>query len=240
MATATVTYNFAAGTPIVADEVDINFTDLTTFLNTNTVHADGSIAMTGILTLPASDPTTANQAARKSYVDAGDATVAASVAAKVAKAGDTMTGHLTLAADPTLDNHAARAAYVNAGDAATLASAVAADAVVSAAFAAADVARVTAPALATNPKIVGASSVGVTDGSGQFAIATGLAGSIVSATVSNGDFSAGSALGTAILVEVVWSSTTAGSLVVQCIRNDNSAAVVGGTSVRVNWIALGT
>jgi hypothetical protein len=36
------------------------------------VKADGTVPMTGQLTLPASNPTSANHAARKAYVDAGD------------------------------------------------------------------------------------------------------------------------------------------------------------------------
>jgi hypothetical protein len=36
------------------------------------VKADGTVSMTGQLTLPASNPTNANHAARKAYVDAGD------------------------------------------------------------------------------------------------------------------------------------------------------------------------
>ena len=74
MSTADVTYTFVngAGNYTDADEVNQNFTDLVNFLNNNVVHVDGSNAMTGILELPATDPTTSNQATRKSYVDAID------------------------------------------------------------------------------------------------------------------------------------------------------------------------
>jgi hypothetical protein len=222
----------------VADEVDINFADLTTYLNTEVVTRDAAIAMTGILTLPASNPTTDNQAARKAYVDAGDATVAASVAAKVAKAGDTMTGQLVLVGDPVAAGDAARKAYVDAEATARAAADTTLTNNLNAEItnrANGDTARVTAPALALNPKIVGASTVGVTNGSGQFTIATGLS-TILTAVVCNGDNSAGAGLGTAILVQVEPLATT---LTIQCLRNDNSAAVTG-TSVRVNWIALGT
>jgi len=68
-ADAAVTNNFTAGTPAVADDVDTNFADLVTWLNTNAVHLDGSKAFTGIPSGPASDPTTANQLTRKAYVD---------------------------------------------------------------------------------------------------------------------------------------------------------------------------
>jgi len=67
-ANVAVTYNFVAGTPAVADNVDQNFADIVTWINTNAVHLDGSKAFTGAPTY-AADPTTANQLARKSYVD---------------------------------------------------------------------------------------------------------------------------------------------------------------------------
>lgn len=245
MATASVTNNFAAGTPAVADEVDVNFADLVTFLNAETVHKDGSIAMTGILALPGSDPTTANQATRKAYVDAQDTAINATIAAKVAKAGDTMTGALTLpASDPTDANHAARKTYV---DAQAVAAQVAAQNFATNAVnneantrSNADTARVTAPAIATNPKVVGASTVGVTNADGRFSIATGLGVSMISATATIGDPSTGGGLGTAIFVQIDWPATTTGSLAVQVFRRDNGAPVGSGTSVRVNWIALGS
>jgi hypothetical protein len=65
-----VTYNFVQGTPSVADNVDQNFTDIVTWINANAAHLDGAKAFTGIVTLAAVDPTTANHAVRKSYVDA--------------------------------------------------------------------------------------------------------------------------------------------------------------------------
>ena len=68
MATAAVTYTFTAGTQAQASQVNTNYADLVTFLNTNTVHKDGTVTMTGQLTLP-SDPTAAGHAARKQYVD---------------------------------------------------------------------------------------------------------------------------------------------------------------------------
>lgn len=62
--------------------------------------------MTGKITLDG-NPTSANHAANKTYVDTGDT-------AKVAKAGDTMTGALTLSGDPTTALHAATKQYVDA------------------------------------------------------------------------------------------------------------------------------
>lgn len=67
---AAVTYNFVAGTPSVADNVDQNFTDLVNWINTNAVHLDGSKAFTQVPSGPAVDPVSANELARKAYVDA--------------------------------------------------------------------------------------------------------------------------------------------------------------------------
>lgn len=64
-----VTYNFVAGTAAVADQVDVNFNDVVSWVNTNATHLDGSKAFTGIPSGPSSDPTTANQLTRKAYVD---------------------------------------------------------------------------------------------------------------------------------------------------------------------------
>lgn len=69
MATASVSYTFVNGTTNDGAQVTQNFTDVVNFLNNSVVHKDGSVTMTGALTLPGSDPTTANQAARKAYVD---------------------------------------------------------------------------------------------------------------------------------------------------------------------------
>lgn len=68
-ANAAVTYNFVAGTPAVADNVDQNFSDLVSWINTNAVHLDGSKAFTSVPSGPGSDPTSANQLTRKAYVD---------------------------------------------------------------------------------------------------------------------------------------------------------------------------
>jgi hypothetical protein len=69
MATASVTYALTNGTTADASQVDTNFDDLVGFLNGSVVHKDGSVSMTGLLTLHAADPSTANHATRKSYVD---------------------------------------------------------------------------------------------------------------------------------------------------------------------------
>ena len=69
MATAAVTYTFANGTNADGTQVNSNFTSVVNFLNTETIQRDASVAFTAIPSLPATDPTTANQAVRKSYVD---------------------------------------------------------------------------------------------------------------------------------------------------------------------------
>lgn len=62
-------HDFTTGTTIVASEVNTNFDDLFTEVNTNMVHKDGSVAFTGVPSGPATDPSTDNQLARKAYVD---------------------------------------------------------------------------------------------------------------------------------------------------------------------------
>lgn len=67
----TVPNNFVTGTPSVADDVDANFTAITTWINTNAVHLDGSKPFTAVPEGPSgTDPTSANQLTRKAYVDA--------------------------------------------------------------------------------------------------------------------------------------------------------------------------
>lgn len=70
MATISVPNNIQNGDDLDADNVMDNFDALVTSLTNDIVHKDGSVAFTGIPSLPASDPSTANQAVRKSYADA--------------------------------------------------------------------------------------------------------------------------------------------------------------------------
>ena len=74
MATLTYTYSFTNGTAANAVEVNSNFNAASAFVNTELVNRDGSVAMTGGLTLPG-NPSSPSQAARKQYVD--DAVAAA-------------------------------------------------------------------------------------------------------------------------------------------------------------------
>ncbi len=69
-ANVSVPNNFVTATPIVADDVDANFTALVDWINANAVHLDGAKAFTATPSGPAADPTTANQLVRKAYMDA--------------------------------------------------------------------------------------------------------------------------------------------------------------------------
>lgn len=67
-ANLSVTNTFSNGTTADAIEVNTNFTDIETWINTNAVHLDGSKAFTAAPTY-AADPTSNNQLCRKYYVD---------------------------------------------------------------------------------------------------------------------------------------------------------------------------
>lgn len=69
-ADVSVPNTFSNGTTADAPEVNDNFAAIVAWINTNAVHLDASKAFTAIPTGPATDPTTANQLTRKSYVDA--------------------------------------------------------------------------------------------------------------------------------------------------------------------------
>jgi len=81
------------------------------------VHLSGAEVIQGTKQFSAAPavpaPTAANNATNKAYVDAAVANVGAGNF--VAKAGDSMTGPLTLAGDPTALNHAANRHYVDTG-----------------------------------------------------------------------------------------------------------------------------
>ena len=62
-------YNFVNATNSDADAVDAEFDQILSHINTQLVHKDGTVAMTGALVLPG-NPTLALQAAPKQYVDA--------------------------------------------------------------------------------------------------------------------------------------------------------------------------
>lgn len=67
---ASVTYpNFVDGLPSVAAHVNTNNNDIVSWINANAAHLDGAKPFTGPVTLPG-NPSAANHAANKAYVDA--------------------------------------------------------------------------------------------------------------------------------------------------------------------------
>lgn len=71
MATVSIPYTFVNGGTQNADatQVNSNFSTLASFLNTEVIQRDASVAFTQIPTLPSTTPTNANHATRKGYVD---------------------------------------------------------------------------------------------------------------------------------------------------------------------------
>lgn len=69
MADVTVPNTLANGTTADAADVQANFDALVSWINTNAIRKDGTIAFTAVPTGPASDPSSDNQLARKKYVD---------------------------------------------------------------------------------------------------------------------------------------------------------------------------
>lgn len=70
MATVTIPFTFVNNTQNAdATQVNSNFSTLASFINTEVIQRDASVAFTQIPTLPATTPTLANHATRKGYVD---------------------------------------------------------------------------------------------------------------------------------------------------------------------------
>ena len=96
MSAVAKTYTFVPGTDIESSEVNQNFDDLVGYTNAEVIVRDGSKAFTAIPTGPATNPTSANQFARKQYVDDREAVVTA-----------VTTTHTTdLTKRPTINNNA--------------------------------------------------------------------------------------------------------------------------------------
>ena len=70
MATLSIPNSFTNNTNADALQVNANFAAVAAFANTESVQRDASIAFTAVPSGPGTDPTTANQLTRKSYVDA--------------------------------------------------------------------------------------------------------------------------------------------------------------------------
>jgi len=97
------------------DAVTKNYAD-TTFVDVAGDSMTGNLAMGANKVTSSAVPGTGNDLTNKTYVDGQDAL-------QVTKAGDSMSGALTLpATDPTNGNHAARKSYVDSQIAATLAT----------------------------------------------------------------------------------------------------------------------
>lgn len=70
MATVSIPYTFTNGSQNAdATQVNSNFSTLASFLNTEVIQRDASVAFTQIPTLPSTSPSNANHATRKGYVD---------------------------------------------------------------------------------------------------------------------------------------------------------------------------
>lgn len=96
MSAVSKTYTFVPGTDIESSEVNQNFDDLVGYTNAEVIVRDGSKAFTAIPTGPGTNPTSANQFARKQYVDDREAVVTA-----------VTTTHTTdLTKRPTINNNA--------------------------------------------------------------------------------------------------------------------------------------
>jgi hypothetical protein len=66
--TFTYTYNFVNGNATDGDQVDQNFTDVKNYIDTELIRRDGTVAMTGELSLSGT-PTASGSAATKGYAD---------------------------------------------------------------------------------------------------------------------------------------------------------------------------
>lgn len=69
MGSVTKQHNFAWGEDANPDHVNENFDDVYSFVNTQVIQKDASVAFSAIPSGPALDPTTDNQYSRKKYVD---------------------------------------------------------------------------------------------------------------------------------------------------------------------------
>jgi hypothetical protein len=117
MANLIVTNTFVAGTDALAAEVNQNFTDVRTFVNTQVVHRDGTNAFSVAPTMPsaAAAVTVAGHVANKAYVDAEKADVLAN-----GKPANTAWGVVGSGADTALRTNRMESADINAAVAVTI------------------------------------------------------------------------------------------------------------------------
>ncbi|CAB4887693.1 unannotated protein [freshwater metagenome] len=110
MSTTAKTYTFTAGTDIKSSEVNQNFDDMIGYVNAEVIVRDGSKAFTAIPSGPGTNPTTANQFARKQYVDDREAVVTAAAttlgATVTANTASIATNTTDLTKRPTINNNA--------------------------------------------------------------------------------------------------------------------------------------
>ena len=111
MSAVAKTYTFVPGTDIESSEVNQNFDDLVGYTNAEVIVRDGSKAFTAIPTGPGTNPTSANQFARKQYVDDREAVVTAVTTAQATTLG-THTTDLTKR--PTINNNATNVRMISA------------------------------------------------------------------------------------------------------------------------------
>lgn len=116
MSAVSKTYTFVPGTDIESSEVNQNFDDLVGYTNAEVIVRDGSKAFTAIPTGPGTNPTSANQFARKQYVDDREAVVTAVTTSHTA----TLATHTTdLTKRPTINNNATNVRMISAATSGT-------------------------------------------------------------------------------------------------------------------------
>lgn len=108
MSAVSKSYTFTPGTDIQSAQANQNFDDIVGYVNSEVIVRDGSKAFTATPSGPGTDPTTANQFARKQYVDTAD-----NLRVKI----DGTTAFTGIpsgpASDPTTDNQLTRKKYVD-------------------------------------------------------------------------------------------------------------------------------
>jgi hypothetical protein len=98
MATVSIPFTFANNTQNAdATQVNSNFSTIASFINTEVIQRDASVAFTGIPTLPSTNPSVANHAVRKGYVDSFFPVTSANIQDGTIVDGDIAAGTITYA-----------------------------------------------------------------------------------------------------------------------------------------------